>query len=421
MSNVEADWTHPGFREFFERLGEHRTVIRYDRVGAGLSDRTRESVDLQDEVNTLSDLIDHLECERAVIFGVACGGPPAIEYARVQPDRVSELVLFGSFVRGTDVGPPSLRDAVMALVRAHWGMGASAMTDLFAPGLDASDREAMTKLQRQSATADVSADLLALTFDMDVAESAESLDTRSLVLHRKGDRTIPHRAGLELASSLPNATLKTLDGSAHVPWFGNISEAVEAILGFLGVAASQTTAVARSLEMERQGDVWSIWFEREVVHLKASRGLDDLALLLASPGQEIHAAQLYAGADVRLDDSDELLDEEALASFRKRLAQIEEALGDAEELGKVERADALRSEREALGKELRAAVGKGGRKRKLNDPSERARKAVTARIRASIRKISEAHPRLGEHLKTQIKTGVYCSYGTGETPAWAVR
>ena len=41
VSHVENDWEHPGYRAFFEALGRYHQVIRYDRPGAGLSDRDR--------------------------------------------------------------------------------------------------------------------------------------------------------------------------------------------------------------------------------------------------------------------------------------------------------------------------------------------------------------------------------------------
>ena len=104
VSHVEDDWALPGFRQFFSALAEQHTVIRYDRPGAGLSDRERDRVDLPSEVQTLSSLVDHLELEQTALLGVACAGPPSIAYAAAQPDRVSHLVLFGSYVDGAQVG-----------------------------------------------------------------------------------------------------------------------------------------------------------------------------------------------------------------------------------------------------------------------------------------------------------------------------
>ncbi len=79
-----------------------------------------------------------------------------------------------------------------------------------------------------------------------------------------------------------------------------------------------------------------------------------------------------------------MLDPKALAGYRTRLADIEVALG--EDAGEARRAQ-LEEEREALLRQLAVDTGLGGRSRRLNDPVERARKAVAARIRDAIRRI----------------------------------
>ena len=61
--------------------------------------------------------------------------------------------------------------------------------------------------------------------------------------------------------------------------------------------------------------------------------------------------------------------------------------------------------------ELRRATRPDGSPRALaNTAAERARKAVTARIRDAIRRITEAHPELGAHLDRTVRTGTTCRY-----------
>ena len=60
--------------------------------------------------------------------------------------------------------------------------------------------------------------------------------------------------------------------------------------------------------------------------------------------------------------------------------------------------------------QLRAASGLGTRTRRMGDDVERARKAVSGRIRAAIDRIAESDPSLSDHLRETIKTGRYCRY-----------
>lgn len=69
-------------------------------------------------------------------------------------------------------------------------------------------------------------------------------------------------------------------------------------------------------------------------------------------------------------------------------------------------------ERDALIAELSRAFGLGGRARRLGDEQERARKAVTARVRDAVGRIEAVHPSLGAHLRASVRTGAWCSYVT---------
>lgn len=421
VSHVEEDWSQDAFRHFFERLGKHFTVYRYDRPGTGLSDRERNRVDPVDEVKTLAALIDHLDLERLSLFGLTCAVPPALDFAVRQPERVDKLVLFGSYVVGANVAPPDIRDAVSQIVKAHWGMGAKLLTDLFDPGLDTESRKAMSRVHRRSASSEMAEQLLQLTFRTDVTDLAGDVSAPALVLHRKDDRTIPFSAGREMAAALPNATFQPLEGSAHVPWAGDTDAAVDAMLRFFEVDESSSASIPSSAgglySLVPSGDVWMLTFDGETVPLKNARGLGDLAVLLAHAGQEISADTLWTGGEVEgplATTDDPMLDEEALAAYRSRLRAIDDELAEAEGL----RADALRDERDAIARELKGAIGLGGRRRELDVSSERARKAVTARIRATLEKISQAHPAAGLHLNQSVTTGTFCSYQASAEISW---
>jgi hypothetical protein len=110
------------------------------------------------------------------------------------------------------------------------------------------------------------------------------------------------------------------------------------------------------------------------------------------------------------DGAGAMLDAKAKAAYRRRLAEIDEDIEDARMLGDDERAAQAQAERNFLIRELARAVGLGGRDRRSSSASERARAAVTRAIRQAMARVSEHHPRLGEHLGRAIRTGTYCAY-----------
>jgi hypothetical protein len=53
-------------------------------------------------------------------------------------------------------------------------------------------------------------------------------------------------------------------------------------------------------------------------------------------------------------------------------------------------------------------------------PTERARKAVTARVRDAIRRLEPLLPELAAHLQRTIVTGTYCRYRDDRSTTWDV-
>jgi tetratricopeptide (TPR) repeat protein len=106
----------------------------------------------------------------------------------------------------------------------------------------------------------------------------------------------------------------------------------------------------------------------------------------------------------------EILDPEAKAAYRRRLADLEEDAREAEAWRDAERAARAREEMEFLRQELAGAFGLGGRDRRAASAAERARVNVTRAIKAALVRIREHSPDLHHHLDTAIRTGTFCSY-----------
>ena len=154
-----------------------------------------------------------------------------------------------------------------------------------------------------------------------------------------------------------------------------------------------------------------------MVRIKDSRGAGYLATLLGEPDVEHLAVVLAAGprderAPIAAGDAGEVLDGQAIADYRRRAADVEEELAEARAREDLARQEALSLELEALGSQLAAAVGLGGRSRRTGSPVERARQSVTKALRGVQRRIAEDHPRLGRHLEASLRTGTSCAYRT---------
>jgi hypothetical protein len=133
-----------------------------------------------------------------------------------------------------------------------------------------------------------------------------------------------------------------------------------------------------------------------------------------------------AGGDVAPVGRDDVLDrlrqavDGAVAGrqIRQRLADLDEEIAEADAWADPERASRARAERDALVSEVASATGLAGRARRLGDQPERARKAVTARIRDVIGRIERVHPQLGAHLRATVTTGMRCGYSPPTPTSW---
>jgi DNA-binding NarL/FixJ family response regulator len=111
------------------------------------------------------------------------------------------------------------------------------LAGLFVPHASGDEIVALSRYQRHAADADVAAAFLDLDLTSDVRPLLPKLTMPALVLHRRGDRTVPVGRGRELASLLPNARFVALSGDSHLPWMDDQRDLQRALAGFLGEAA----------------------------------------------------------------------------------------------------------------------------------------------------------------------------------------
>jgi pimeloyl-ACP methyl ester carboxylesterase len=221
------------FGDFIERLAERFTVIRYDKPGCGLSDRDGIDLSFDGQVAAALAVADAAGAARFRMFGASQGGQVAAAIAAKYPERVEAMVLYGTCASGNDLIPAEARDSVVALVRAHWGLGLKALAGAFVADPTAEDVAAFARFQRASASAAVAARLLEVYYETDIRALLPSVRARTAVLHREGDRGTKFELGREVAALIPGATLIPLPGSSHLFYHGDWPSVLEATLGFL--------------------------------------------------------------------------------------------------------------------------------------------------------------------------------------------
>jgi DNA-binding SARP family transcriptional activator/pimeloyl-ACP methyl ester carboxylesterase len=223
LSHLEFDWQSPVWRHWWVDLSEHHTLVRYDERGCGLSDRHIDEFSLDAWVRDLEVVVESLGLERFPLLGISQGGPVAIAYAVRHPEKVSHLILYGTYAQGRLRRSPDQREEAelyLKLAQLGWGNEVVAFRQVFAatfiPEGTAEQIRWFDDLQRVSTSAENAVRFLRTFYELDVCQLAARVKAPTLVLHARDDARIPFDAGRELAALIPGARFVSLASRNHI-------------------------------------------------------------------------------------------------------------------------------------------------------------------------------------------------------------
>lgn len=224
LSHLSHSWESPIWRHWTEEFARDRAFIHYDERGNGLSDWENPEFSVDAFVRDLEAVVDSLGLERFDLIGSSKGGATAIAYAARHPERVSRLILLGTFAQGWrvrgDAAEIERREAIITLARQGWAQDNPAfrqiVTSLLMPDATLEEMQAFNDLQRISASAENAARLLRSSGVTNVLDLLPAVKAPTLVLHGRGDTSMPFAQGQLIASRIPNARFVPLDTRNHV-------------------------------------------------------------------------------------------------------------------------------------------------------------------------------------------------------------
>lgn len=225
VTHVEFDWDSPLWRPWWDELGRHHTVIRYDERGCGLSDRDPAELGLTAFVEDLSAVVDATGVDQFVLLGVSQGAGVAIQYAVENPESVEKLVLVGSYAKGRmrkemTAEQQAEVELLQSIVRVGWGksdpMFRQVFISMLAPGATEEQKDWFDELMRVSTEPEMAVRLRGAWAEIDVTDRLRDCLAPALVAHARGDAAIPFEEGRLVARGMPNARFLPLDSDNHV-------------------------------------------------------------------------------------------------------------------------------------------------------------------------------------------------------------
>jgi pimeloyl-ACP methyl ester carboxylesterase/DNA-binding CsgD family transcriptional regulator len=223
LTHIEFDRTSLVWQHWIAELSRHYALVRYDERGCGLSDWDAADLSFEAWVRDLEAVVDAAGLERFPLLGTSQGGPVAIAYAARHPERVSHLVLYGTFAFGRLLRSRPEREEgelMIRLAELGWGKEDPAFRQVFTmqflPGGTLEQHHSFSEFQRLTTSPANAARLMREIGILDVRELLPIVRCPTLILHPRDDLRIPFEEGRRLAALIPGARFVPLESRNHI-------------------------------------------------------------------------------------------------------------------------------------------------------------------------------------------------------------
>ena len=225
LSHLAYDWESPVWRHWLTELSCRFRLVRYDERGCGLSDWDIARFSFEDWVDDLEAVVDAAGLDRFPLLGISQGGPVAIAYAVRHPERVTHLVLLGSFAQGRRKSARTpdelaLAEAHIEIVRLGWGRPDPTYRQIFVarflPEATQEQWRSFDELQQRSTSPENAWRFVGEFADIDVTDLAPKLTVPTLIMCSRREPGNRFEQSRLLAALIPNSRLVPLDSSNHL-------------------------------------------------------------------------------------------------------------------------------------------------------------------------------------------------------------
>lgn len=251
LSHIEYEWDSPVWRHWIREISQRHLLVRWDERGCGLSDWNAEDLSLDALVRDQETVVDALGLGRFALLGISQGGAVAAAYAARHPDRVSHLVLCGTYTRGwwyrDDPRELEARTALLNLTRLGWGQNNPTFRQLFTtrfiPDAGPAEMAWFNDLQRVSTSPESAARMMEAFSRLDVRPLLADIKVPTIVFHSQHDAVVPFEEGRLVAAGIRGSTFVPLPSRNHLllerePAWPIFLAELGAFLGWSDVAVS---------------------------------------------------------------------------------------------------------------------------------------------------------------------------------------
>jgi pimeloyl-ACP methyl ester carboxylesterase/DNA-binding CsgD family transcriptional regulator len=225
LTHLEYQHRSLAWRPWLDALSQHYTLIRYDPRGCGMSDRAVADLSFESWMMDFEAVVAASGYQRFSLLGVCWGGPIAMAYAALHPQRISKLVLYGTYARGRlrrTGSPQEIEKArlLLELTQLGWAQENHAFLQVWAtafqPGGTMEHLRSWCEMQRISTSTEMAVALSRVSFDVDVSAMVPRIACPTLVIHADRDAVVPIEEGRIVDSLIADARFVQLDSDNHM-------------------------------------------------------------------------------------------------------------------------------------------------------------------------------------------------------------
>ena len=243
LNHLDFEWRTPLRRQWLSEVMRHNMLVRYDQRGSGLSDWNVSDFSFERTVKDFEELVDAAGLEKFAILGGCQGAAVGIAYTVRHPERVTKLIINGTFADGWPAPGPGAQEhlqAMLTLIRSGWGRDNPAFrqlwTTLFRPDADSVEASWLNELQRISSTPENAARMIAEFPNIRILDMLPKINCPTLVLHSRDDGAVPVQEGRLIAARIRGARFVELPSRSHMVSPGDTGwqQLVEEVSAFMG-------------------------------------------------------------------------------------------------------------------------------------------------------------------------------------------
>jgi pimeloyl-ACP methyl ester carboxylesterase/DNA-binding CsgD family transcriptional regulator len=225
LTHLEHDLESPVWRHWVRFFAENFRFLRYDERGCGMTDWNVGDLSMPRWLEDLEAVVDAAQpAEPFALMGISQGAATCVNYALKHPERVSKLILYGSYARGAfrrdDHDAQRMYRAMIDIVQLGWNSDnptfRQVFTSRFIPGGSDEQLDWFNELCRKTTSAELAERLLEARAAVDITSHLSDVVTPTLVLHSRDDQVVPITEGRIMAAGIPNAEFVELDSRNHV-------------------------------------------------------------------------------------------------------------------------------------------------------------------------------------------------------------